>query len=349
MADVLERYLKEELERWDDDELREKTLIKFTHFNENGYESELYDSVNDIEIDPKDDINWIYITGLDDEDKIMQLEDKFDIHPLVIEDMLSSDERTKVEQYEDFLFVVTDTVSYRKQSKISDLDFSQISFIIKDNLIITVDEKRSHQFNRLQQRLKYIPKTRFKSIDAMFFTLINQVVDNYYMIFDIIGDDIDNLEEEIMDDPHESLLEDLYTIKKNLIYLRKTLWPLRNVVSEISKMRFYELDNKTEIYYRDVYDHIIQMLEFIDVYRDMTASLIDAVDTNIGNKTNDVMKILTVWSTIFLPLTFITGVYGMNFNYMPELYQKWAYPIFWVVTILIVGFMIAFFKKKDWI
>lgn len=349
MTDILKVNLKEDIDSSGNFYDREETSIKFIHFNNEQFIIEACDDLNDIEIDPKDDINWIFITGLFDEKKILGLEETFNIHPLAIEDMLSNEERTKVESYDDFLFVVTDTVDYRKRgTKISELEFSQISFILKENVIITVSEKHTDKFNRLISRLKYYQATRFKSQDSMFFTLVNQIVDNYYDIFDKIGDDIDILEEEIMQDPDEHLLSDLYTIKKNLIYLRKTLWPLRNVVSEISNVH-QSSDSKMSIYYRDAADHIVQMLEFIEVYRDMTSTLIDAVDTNIGNKTNDVMKVLTVWSTIFLPLTFITGVYGMNFNYMPELYQKWAYPLFWVVTFVIVIGMIIFFKKRDWI
>ncbi|MDD7383074.1 MAG: magnesium/cobalt transporter CorA [Peptoniphilaceae bacterium] len=348
MTDVLKNNLRDEIEMREDDEIREKTLIRYTYYNEDEFKTEIVKSVNDINL--KDGyINWVYISGLDDEEKIMEIEKKFDIHPLVIEDMLADNERTKVESYGNYLFMVTDVVNYRKVDKFAELDFSQISFILKKNLIITVEEKRSHQFNKMLQRLKYIPASRFKSSDAMFFTLIDQVVDNYYEVIEIIGSDVDKLEEYIMEEPSEDLLEDLYTIKKNLIYLRKTLWPLRNVINEISKMRFYQIDSQTSVYFRDVYDHILQMLEFLEVYRDMTSSLIDSVDTSIGNRTNDVVQVLTVWSTIFLPLTFMTGVYGMNFKYMPELAQKWAYPLFWIIAFVLVVVMILFFKKRKWI
>lgn len=348
MSDVLEKNLKDDLKLWQD-EGQEKTLIRFTHFNKNKYELEIIDSVKDAKISD-DEINWIYITGLNDKHKIIELIETFDIHPLVIEDMLSVDERTKVESYKDYVFMIMDTVKYqRNKHKVNRLDFSQMSFILKDNVLITVDEIRSHQFNSIQQRLKYIKEARFHTVEGLFLGLIDQVIDNYYKLFEIIGNDINEIEEEIITEANKELLSDLYTIKRNLIYLRKTLWPLRNVISDLSKTNFYVIDESTSLFYRDLYDHTIQMIEFIEVYRDMTDSLISTIDTEIANKSNDVMKILTVWSTIFLPITFITGVYGMNFQYMPELYQKWAYPLFWILIVLIVVLMVKFFKKKDWI
>ena len=173
-------------------------------------------------------------------------------------------------------------------------------------------------------------------------------IDNYYQIFDILGEYIDDLEDVMMTNHDDDILRELYTMKKNLIFLRKTLWPLRYVINEISKFRVNLVSHNTSIYMRDLYDHIIQMLEFIEVYRDMINSMIDAFDTNISNRTNEVMMVLTVWSTIFLPLTFLTGVYGMNFKYMPELQGKYGYILFWVTAVVITSVMIYYFKKKKW-
>ena len=177
---------------------------------------------------------------------------------------------------------------------------------------------------------------------------MDAVIDNYYQIFDILGEYIDDLEDTMMTNHDDDVLRELYTMKKNLIFLRKTLWPLRTVINEMSKFRVNLVSHNTSIYMRDLYDHIIQMLEFIEVYRDMINSMIDAFDTNISNRTNEVMMVLTVWSTIFLPLTFLTGVYGMNFKYMPELQGKYGYILFWVTAIVITSVMIYFFKKKKW-
>lgn len=327
----------------------EETTVRYTYFNENIFGSEDVESIRDIKLHD-DCIRWVSISGLKDRKDIIKLQDTFDIHPLVIEDLLTGEERTKLESYEGFLFVVCDNVDYTSVLTDEELEFGQISFILKKDLLISVEEREDKLFDRIINKLEHVPAFRPKSTDALLFTLMDKVVDNYFSIFDIIGQNIDEMEEFLINDEmDEETLPVLYRIKKDLIYLRKTLWPLRSVVNDISKIRYELIDMNTSVYFRDVYDHIIQMLEFVEVYRDMTNSLIDAFDTSVTNRTNEVMMILTLWSTIFLPLTFITGVYGMNFHFMPELYQPYAYPLFWVISITIVITMITYFKRKGWI
>jgi len=325
----------------------ENTKITFCTFDEHHFDKHQTTDIDDIEL--RDDrINWIYITGLSDTDNFIKMKEKFKIHPLIIEDMLDVEQRTKLEAYDDYLFVVTDTVDYDMFNSVKELSFNQVSFVLKENLLVTVEQNKTTSFDRVLDKLEKIPVFRPKTTDGLLLLLMDAFIDNYYQIFDILGEYIDDLEDVMMTNHDDDILRELYTMKKNLIFLRKTLWPLRSVINEISKFRVNLVSHNTSIYMRDLYDHIIQMLEFIEVYRDMINSMIDAFDTNISNRTNEVMMVLTVWSTIFLPLTFLTGVYGMNFKYMPELQGKYGYILFWVTAVVITSVMIYYFKKKKW-
>ena len=349
MANLLfEDRINEILDNLKEENERESTKITFCSFDKHHFDKYQMTDINDIEL--RDDrINWVYITGLSDTDNFIKMKEKFNIHPLIIEDMLDVEQRTKIEAYDDYLFVVSDTVDYDMFNSVKELTFNQISFVLKHNLLVTVEQNKSSSFDRIIGKLEHATFFRPKSTDGLLQILLDAFIDNYFQIFNLIGEYIDDLEETMMKNHDDDILNELYTMKKNLIYLRKTLWPLRSVISELSKFRVSLISNNTSIYMRDLYDHIIQMLEFIEVYHNMINSMIDAFDTNISNRTNEVMMVLTVWSTIFLPLTFMTGVYGMNFKYMPELQGRYGYILFWILAIIITSVMIFFFKKKKWI
>lgn len=320
--------------------------ILFISFNKKEFNMVEVDDIDDIEL-VDGNINWIYMVGLHNVDDIIKLKDLYSIHPLVIEDILSGDQRTKAESYRNSLYAVTDIVDYSDYNETGEMRFDQVSFILKHDVLITVDERDNHLFDNIINKLDSVQAYRHKSTDALLFTLIDRIVDNYFVVFDIIGETIDDLE-NMMEDPEEDALKSLYRIKKDLIYLRKTLWPLRSVINSISKSQFSLIDDVTSYYFRDVYDHIIQMIDLIEIYRDTITSMIDSFNTNIGNRTNDVMMILTVISTIFLPLTFLSGVFGMNFL-LPGQDNPMAFPLFWMMCLMIVLGMIIYFRRKGWI
>ncbi len=349
MADLLfEDRIKDVLDSLKLENELGPTKITYCCFDERHFEKYHPEDIEEIEL-REDRINWVYITGLSDSENFIKMHEKFGVHPLIIEDMLDVEQRTKLEVYDDYLFMVTDTVDYDMFNGTKELRFDQISFVLKKNLLITVEENRPSQFDKVIDKIEHVVFFRPKTVDGLLLLLVDSFIDNYYKIFDILGDYVDELEEGTMEAHDDDTLKELYTLKKNMVLLRKTLWPLRSVINDISKARVNLIHHDTSIYLRDVYDHIIQMLEFIEVYRDMINSMIDAFSTNISNRTNEVMKVLTVWSTIFLPLTFMTGVYGMNFRYMPELQNKYAYLVFWILTIFITAGMVIYFKKKKWI
>jgi len=179
--------------------------------------------------------------------------------------------------------------------------------------------------------------------------LIDTIVDNYFSVIEAIGENLDEVEDKVLLNPQKDLLEDIYKLKKELIYVRRVLWPMRNVISSVAIKEYELIDGKTIYYFKDIDDHIVQMIDIVETYRDISTGILDTYLSSISNKTNDIMKVLTIYSTIFIPLTFIAGVYGMNFKYLPELNWKYGYISFWVISAIITGFLIRFFKKKEWL
>jgi magnesium transporter len=198
-------------------------------------------------------------------------------------------------------------------------------------------------------RLKEGTNIRKNGADDLLYGLLDAIVDNYFLIVEDIGEKIDTVEDELLLNPKKEILQKIYTLKRDLIYIRNSLWPMRNVISSLSKNDYDLIDGKTIYYLRDVYDHVIQMIDIIETYRDICSGMLDTYLSSIGNKTNEVMKVLTIFSTIFIPLTFLAGVYGMNFRYLPELNWKYGYFSFWIISIIIIILMLRFFRKKDWL
>lgn len=229
------------------------------------------------------------------------------------------------------------------------LDTEQISFLLFEKQLISFQESESSIFNPLIKRLAEGTYIRKNGADDLLYGLIDTIVDNYFLIMEKIGDDIDTVEDELLSNPTKEVLHEIYTLKRELVYIRNSLWPMRNIVSSLSRDDYGFIDEKTTHYFRDVHDHTIQMIDIIETYRDICSGMLDTYLSSIANKTNDVMKILTIFSTIFIPLTFLAGIYGMNFKYIPELNWKYSYPVFWIISIITTIVMIRFFKKKKWL
>ncbi|HHX59842.1 MAG TPA: magnesium/cobalt transporter CorA [Epulopiscium sp.] len=205
------------------------------------------------------------------------------------------------------------------------------------------------RFDRIIERLKEGANIRKNGADDLLHALIDTIVDNYFSVIEAIGENLDEVEDKVLLNPQKDLLEDIYKLKKELIYVRRVLWPMRNVISSVAIKEYELIDGKTIYYFKDIDDHIVQMIDIVETYRDISTGILDTYLSSISNKTNDIMKVLTIYSTIFIPLTFIAGVYGMNFKYLPELNWKYGYISFWVISAIITGFLIRFFKKKEWL
>lgn len=324
----------------------DKVSIKKTSFNSKNFQLEYLDSFNNIMDLEENMVQWLDVIGLHDEEIIKNICQDLNLHPLTIEDILNMSQNPKIEQYDDYIFLATKNMFLNSKGHV---ETEQIYFILKDNTLVSLKENNTDIFDNFNKRLKDGSTIRRYGSDILLYSLLDTIVDNYFIVIGDIGSEIDTIEDELLNNPDKELLQDIYEIKRDLIYMRNILWPMRNIISGLSKTDFEDISNNSVVYFRDVYDHIIQMIDITETYRDICSGMLDTYLSSIGNKTNDVMKVLTVFSTISVPLTFLTGVYGMNFKYQPELHWRYAYPVFWLMSIGITILMLYYFRKKDWL
>ena len=295
-----------------------------------------------------DTVNWINLYGLHDITVIQALGDQFNIHPLVLEDILNTGQRPKVEEYDNCLFAVLKMLYYSEEDTL--VRSEQVSFILGDHFVITFQEVKGDVFAGVRERINSgRPRIRTGGCDYLLYALMDSVVDHYFVILDRIGMNIESIEEMLMDSSDQDILHTIHELKREVIYLRKQVWPLREVINTILKQESNFVKESTHLFFRDVYDHTIQVIDTIESYRDVLQGLLDLYMSNVSNRMNEVMKVLTIIATIFIPITFIAGIYGMNFKYIPELEWKWGYAAVWGVMSGIVLLLLYFFKKNKWL
>lgn len=322
-----------------------KTKLIYTKYDKKEIIKKEIESIDEFLKDIEDEkVKWLDIVGLSENEVLEDICEKLRVHPLVVEDILNIDQTPKVEDYEDSLFVVVKNIILEEE-----IETEQISFILYRDKLISFRYKDTGIFHDIEARLKEGTALRKNGVDDLLYALIDIIVDKYFLVMENLGNNLDDLEDEILENPKKSILGEIYLLKRDLISIRNVLWPMRNTMSNISKNEYEIISGNTIYYFRDIYDHIIQIIDINESYREIASSMLEIYLSSIGNKTNDVMKVLTIYSTIFIPLTFLTGVYGMNFKYMPELYSEYAYPIFWILSIIITVYSIIIFKKKGWI
>jgi len=293
-------------------------------------------------------VTWLNIEGLKDIIPIESVGRILNIHPLVLEDILNTHQRPKFEEHDNYLYIVLKSLSV-ENSTLS-IGYEQISILMLNNLVVTFKEKKDDIFIPLMQRLKN-GKGRIRNMgsDYLTYAVLDTIVDQMFFIIDSIDEIIETTEEHLLVNPTSGSLSAIQQIKRELIYIRKSISPLREVLAAIPRSDSPLIQEKTHIYFRDVYDHVLRITETIESHRDMLTGLLDIYMSSVSNKMNEVMKVLTVFASIFIPLTFIAGIYGMNFEYMPELKWKWAYPTLWIAFILIPIVLIIYFKRKKWL
>ena len=293
----------------------------------------------------EDHVNWINVDGLYNQDTIDALQSHFKLHSLLIEDVVS-DQRPKAEEFEECFFF-TMKMLYRIENM--KIDYEQISLVLGKNYLITFQEKDGDLFEGFRERIRLDQgRVRKKGADYLMYRLVDIIVDNYYNILDHIGDRVDEMEEVVYENPSNNGFNSIQSLKKELIYLRKALYPLRDALSKVIKGESDFILEENIPFYSDVYDHVVHLIDSLDAYQDLTSNLLDIHMNAMNNRMNEVMKVLTVISTIFIPLTFIVGVYGMNFDFMPELRWKYGYPSIWIVMLMVVLGMLSFFRYKKW-
>ncbi len=299
------------------------------------------------------DLNvWVNVEGLDRVEIIEELGDCFGIHPLTLEDILNTGQRPKMEDYGSYIYIVLKMMllSETAEEDMEEIIVDQVSIILGSNFLLSFQEREGDVFNPIRERLKK-PDSRIRKsgVDYLAYSLTDAVIDYYFVILENFGEKVEDLEDKLISDPRTETLHTIQRYKRDMILLRKAVWPLREMVNGMQKVESGLIHESTQIYLRDVYDHTIQVIDSIEAFRDILSSMLDVYLSSVSNKMNDIMKVLTIIATIFIPLTFIAGVYGMNFEYMPELRWKLGYPAVMSFMLLIGILMFSYFKRKKWL
>jgi len=318
----------------------------FTYNYDEIYEEE-YEEINQEIFEKKEGYKkWIDIDGVHNREVISQVGSYFNLHPLVLEDIWNTRQRPKLEEQEKATVIILNSIFLKN----TEVNTGQISLIISDDIVISFQEKGISSLDPIRERIRMMKgKIRSFGSDYLAYTLIDAIVDKYLEVLEELGNIIEKLEDKLIEDPEQEDLEMIQELKKEMIFLRKIVWPLIQIDNMLIRTKSDYIKDSTEIYLRDVYDHLTQVIDEIEVLRDMLSSMLDIYMTGSTNKMNEVMNVLTIVATIFIPLTFIAGIYGMNFSYMPELEMKMGYPIVLSVMLTIAVFMLIFFKWKDWL
>lgn len=296
-----------------------------------------------------DSITWVMIEGLADVNIIESIGSLFGIHQLVLEDILNTHQRARFEEFDDHLYIVLKCLLPETES--FDVRYEQVSLLVLDNFVFTFKEKQDELFYPLQQRVRN-PKSRLRSMgtDYLTYAILDIIVDQNFVLIDSLDDEISELEDQLLlAEPTSEMLNTIQKLKREVISIRRHISPLRELIAGMLRSESHLINEKTHIYLRDVYDHSIRVIESIESYREILTGLLDIYISNVSNKMNEVMKVLTVFASIFIPLTFLAGIYGMNFEYMPELKWKWAYPVLWLGFILIPLVLLVYFKRRKWL
>ncbi len=294
-------------------------------------------------------ITWVDVQKLHDVSLIEQLAKHYHLHPLTLEDILNVQQRPKVEEFEKYIFITLKMLPWNV--KTGTFSIKQVSLIIGKDFILSLQECNTDFFASLQKKIinpnnKHL---REQGADYLAYRLMDAVIDQYFVVLEDLGNQIEKLEERIIADPKPANARMLYQVKRKMLQLRKAVWPMREAVNHLLQIDNNIMTSSTHIYLRDVYDHTVQAIDTIENFRDMLSSMLDVYLSSLTNRMNEIMKVLTIIATIFIPMTFIASVYGMNFQYMPELHWRWGYPTVLGVMLLIAVLMLIYFRRKKWL
>jgi len=331
------------------EEKQKEVKINYIDYDTKDYTEKETDKIEDCyKFKDSPTISWINIEGVSDIDIIEKLGSHFDIHPLIQEDISHVHQRPKMEEHENSIYIVLKMLKYDEVNQ--EIEAEQVSLVLGNNFVITFQEKPGDVFEPIRKRLKNENgRIRNMKADYLAYALIDIIVDNYFVILEKISDRIEQIEEELVEQPSEGTLQTIYELKNEMIFLRKSVWPLREVINGLDKNETSFISPSIKVYLRDVYDHTIQVIETVETLRDMLGGMLDIYLSSLSNKMNEIMKVLTIIATIFIPLTFIAGIYGMNFEYMPELSLRNGYFVILIVMAVVALYMVYYFKKKKWL
>lgn len=294
------------------------------------------------------EMTWINVAGLHDASLIERLGQALGLHPLVLEDIANASQRPKVEEYDGYLFVVLKMLEYDQEQDQTMVE--QVSLILGDNYLVSFQEDSNDVFDPVRARLRNSAgRLRKFAADYLAYALIDAIVDNYFVVLELMGDRIEGIEEQVAEHPEERPLPEIYRLKREMIALRRAVWPLREVLAMLQHSESSLIRPGTVVYLRDVYDHTVQMMDTIESMRDLLSGMMDIYLSGLSNRMNEIVKVLTIFSTIFIPLTFLAGVYGMNFRHFPEIEWRFGYAMFWLICGVIAVVMLLYFRRKRWL
>ncbi len=330
-------------------ERTEKVVVSIMDFDHDNLQEMTLDTIDDIfSCEQQLPFRWININGVHQVDYIEKIGKHFDIHPLTMEDIVNTGQRSKVEDYDHYLYLVSRMLYF--DETIGEFHSEQISIILKEGFLISFQEIEGDVFNGVRERIrKGRGRISQSGCDYLAYCLLDAIVDNYFVVLGIFGDKIEMLDEELLENPSPETSRMIHEMKREMVFLRKQVWPLREVLGNLSKANSGLIKEPTVIFLRDVYDHTIQVMDTIESYRDILSGMMDNYLSVVSTKMNEVMKLLTIIATIFIPITFVVGLYGMNFHYMPELEWKWGYFAVLGLMFCVVVFMLICFKRKNWL
>jgi magnesium transporter len=316
----------------------EQVKITCIDYDEKSYTEKQIQSVSECFL-LRDKVTWINIDGVHQIDNIREVGDHFKIHPLVLEDIMNTGQRPKMEDFNDYIFIILKMLHYDENE--NETKTEQISLILGSNYLISFQETEGDVFNPIRQRIKTNRgRIRKMGADYLGYCLIDAIVDNYFLTLERVGEKIEEIEDELVKNPTPEVLHTIHQLKRELIFFRKSVWPLREVISRLERWESPLIDRSIDIYLRDVYDHTIQVIDSLETFRDMLSGMLDIYLSSVSNRMNEVMKVLTIIATIFIPL---------NFRYMPELDIPIAYPLV-LLSMLFVGLiMVVYFRTKKWL
>ncbi|MBU0996368.1 MAG: magnesium/cobalt transporter CorA [Proteobacteria bacterium] len=325
-----------------------QTTISLIDYDKDGLKETPVENIADVfPLKDEPTVTWINIDGIHDIHLMERIGQHFNIHPLTLEDIVNTGQRPKIEEFDDYLFIVCKMLTYDQEA--GKVKSEQLSLVLGDTFLISFQEMAGDIFNPVRERIRKAKgRVRSMGVDYLCYTLIDAVVDHYFLILEQFGEAIETLEEVIVDKPDPDTISELHHMKREMIFLRKQIWPLRDVLGRMTKNDISQITDKTNIYLRDVHDHAIQIIDTIESMRDLLAGMLDIYLSTQSNHMNEVMKVLTIIATLFIPLSFVAGVYGMNFKFMPELDWRWGYLMFWgIIGFMVLG-MFVYFRRKKW-
>ncbi len=332
------------------DKNAEPVQIHLIDYDETKVEEKPLDSTQQIlALQQTDSNSWTNLDGIHDVELIEQIGQQFKLHALVLEDIVHIGQRPKMEDYDTYLYIVLKMLQYDEQKQA--VESEQVSMILGPHYLITFQERPGDVFETVRQRIRSGKgRVRKMGCDYLAYSLIDAIVDNYFHILETFSERIERLEDVLLDDPTDAVLGQIHALKRELTLLRKSVWPLRELVAGLDRLESGLMKKGTKVFTRDLYDHTIQIIDTIESFREVVSGMMDLYMSVVSNRMNAVMKVLTIIATVFMPLGFVAGIFGMNFEHMPELKWQWAYPVgFWLVIIAIMTTMVIYFKRKKWL